>query len=157
LPGFPILHFTIQRVVFWYTANQRAVVFSDKQSREATANMKADHVGCLQIPLNGKRPHCGGRSFFPVHLCPLSVREMQPKAAKVRQSRVRFSYCFVGFDWLVLLGVAGEIRLRTRRPGVRISQGAPFTLRAGASSPKTLMSRDSMGSAPLDCPQIYAV
>jgi len=113
LPGFPILHFAIQRVFFWYTANQRAVVFSDKQSREATANMKADHVGCLQIPLNAKRPHCGERSFFPVRLCPLSVREVQPKAAKVRQRRVRFSYCFVGFDWLVSLGVAVEFPLLT--------------------------------------------
>jgi hypothetical protein len=113
LPGFPILHFAIQRVFLWYTSNQRAVVCSDKQSREATANMKADHVGCLQIPLIGKRPFWSGRSFFSVHFCPLSVREVQPKPAKVRQRRVSFSYCFVGFDWLALLGVAVEFPLLT--------------------------------------------
>ena len=56
-----------------------------------------------------------------------NVRELLPKPAKTGQSRSSVLYCFIGLDWLVLLGVAGEIRLRTRRPGVRISQGAPLS------------------------------
>jgi hypothetical protein len=43
--------------------------------------------------------------------CPCSVREVQPKPAKARQKAGSVFYCFVGFDWLVLLGVAGAIRL----------------------------------------------
>jgi hypothetical protein len=90
--------------------------------------MKADHVGCLQIPLIEKRPLCGGRSFLAVHFCPLSVREGQPKPGKARQRAAAVSDWVVGFYWFVLLGVAAEFPLRTRRPGVRISQGAPFNL-----------------------------
>jgi len=45
--------------------------------------------------------------------CPFSVRELLPKAAKTGQSRGSVFYCFVGFDWLVLLGVAGEFPLLT--------------------------------------------
>jgi hypothetical protein len=45
--------------------------------------------------------------------CPFSVRELLPKAAKTEQCRGSVFYCFVGLDWLVLLGVAGEFPLLT--------------------------------------------
>src|SRR5664279_476320 len=88
----------------------------------------------------GERPEAGPPLPLDIYrpppqpAYPCSVRELLPKPAKTGQSRSSVFYCFVGLDWLLLSGVAGEIRLRTRRPGVRISQGAPFSPHAGLRS-----------------------
>jgi hypothetical protein len=45
--------------------------------------------------------------------CPLSVRELPPTAAKVRQGRGGTFQCLVGLSWVELLGVGREFPLLT--------------------------------------------
>ena len=53
------------------------------------------------------------------------MRVVQPKAAKVRQEGSADCALFVGDSQMRLYGLGDTFSLRTRRSGVRISQGAP--------------------------------
>jgi hypothetical protein len=58
--------------------------------------------------------------------CPSFVREGGTKAGKTEQLERMLSLILLAFGWLGLYCVWAEIALRTRRPGVRISPGAPY-------------------------------
>jgi len=66
-PGFLFFTSPSSEFFFWYTSQLRAVVFSDKLSREATANKELSRhpVGCLQLSLNAKRSLASGHFLCP--------------------------------------------------------------------------------------------
>src|SRR6059058_3008919 len=61
-----------------------------------------------------------------VELCPPFVRERGTKRCKTEQLGQPGSQRLLALSCLWLSGLGGGIGLRTRRSGVRISQGAPF-------------------------------
>jgi len=54
------------------------------------------------------------------------VRELGTKPSYASRKQREFFAGFFGYYPLLLFAVVPEIRLRTRRSGVRISQGAPL-------------------------------
>jgi hypothetical protein len=65
---------------------------------------------------------------IPRHVCPLFVRERGTKPSKMGRQESQVLYCCVTPRGMVWYGVSTKIGLRTRRSGVRISQGAPFLI-----------------------------